>query len=411
MKRRDFLKSTAQLAALSGLSSLAPLFARASTEEEQYLIAFEMGGGWDISLSLDAWTAAQRPDVKDYFIEYTPNDLFNVGNVVYGPALANIKNTLADFSVIRGVFLAASDSGHTAAMSMMRSGDASKNPDLLMQFASEHEEHNLGVLSSMPLNAGPLKATTYSINDLIVSAMSMPEKSNGEARGALAKAKNSNLVFAPLFKEFNSTRAQLMTQPGSQDSEMQQILSIAAAFKSGLSRSALINTIVNLDTHSNHEKTHMAEQIKGWESLNKLVTVLKQTPAKTEGQSLFDRTTIMVYSEFARTPALNPAGGKDHNPLVNSVLVSGPGFRKGVAVGGSRIVGQAQSKTGAAYHVAVPTNMTTGAPILERADYNQGVLVTPQHVMATIADSMKLNRDTFRCASPETPSIRLLLQS
>lgn len=406
MNRRDFFKSSGAALAYSSLSSLVPLFARAAPSQDQYLLVYEMGGGWDVSLSLDPWTASERPDPSDYFLEYTPNDLFSVGNVIYGPAMSEIKNVLSEFSVIRGVFIAPSDSGHGGALNMMRSGNGGKHPDLLIDFASLNSEQNLGVLSRSALFPSDLKVTTYSIDDLNGSRGQDADSILIKGAGAMARARRATFNLASKFKTFNEMRSQLIGTNTS-DVDLQRIASISAALHAGLSNSALFESTLNLDTHSNHEKNHLTQQAMGWQNLAKVVNVLKQTPAK-DGQSIFDKTTIVVYSEFSRTPMLNTAKGKDHNPLLNSVLVSGPGFKKGVSVGGSRIVTKVNSKTDTPYHIAVPCDFETGAPIFDRDNFAQGAMISPENLMATIADGMGLDRNIFRCARPTTPGIKAI---
>lgn len=44
-------------------------------------------------------------------------------------------------------------------------------------------------------------------------------------------------------------------------------------------------------------------------------------------------TVVCVASEFGRTPRLNPAGGRDHWPRAQSVLLAGAGVQRGVVVG------------------------------------------------------------------------------
>ena len=407
MNRREFIKSTGTLLAASSFSSLLPMLARAAESNDQYLLMYEMAGGWDVSLSLDPWLALDRPDQSDYFIEYAQSELFSVGNAVYGPAMIDMKNVLADFSVIRGIFLAPTDSGHSAALGMLRSGNGlGKHADLALAFTTFDNEKTLGALSTGVLFAGELLTTTFSVDDLPALQAQITDSSLISGGGALAKARNSRLELAPKFKAFGDVRSQLISNSES-DSATNRMASVVAAFKSGLSRSALLESSVT-DSHSNHEKEHLASQKKSWADLARLIAMLKKI-SSVDGQTLFDRTTIVVYSEFSRTPALNSAKGKDHNPLMNSVLVSGPGFRKGVTVGGSRIVGRSISKSGMPYHVGVPCDLTTGVPVSSHKSFDQGTMITPEHVMATIADSMGLDRARFNCAQPTMPSIKAIL--
>ncbi|MFO1051686.1 MAG: DUF1501 domain-containing protein [Planctomycetota bacterium] len=48
---------------------------------------------------------------------------------------------------------------------------------------------------------------------------------------------------------------------------------------------------------------------------------------------LAGRTMLCVASEFGRTPRINPAGGRDHWPRAQSVLIAGAGIAEGVVVG------------------------------------------------------------------------------
>jgi hypothetical protein len=72
-----------------------------------------------------------------------------------------------------------------------------------------------------------------------------------------------------------------------------------------------------------------------------------------------------VVSEFARTPALDGARGKDHNPFTNSVLLAGRGVRGGVTVGASRLIPAALSPMQLPLHVGSPFDFAAGRPVPE----------------------------------------------
>ncbi|MBK8974404.1 MAG: DUF1501 domain-containing protein [Planctomycetes bacterium] len=57
-------------------------------------------------------------------------------------------------------------------------------------------------------------------------------------------------------------------------------------------------------------------------------------------QGLADAVTVLVASEFGRTPRLNPAGGRDHWPRAQSALLFGGGVRRGVVVGATDARGE-----------------------------------------------------------------------
>ena len=98
--------------------------------------------------------------------------------------------------------------------------------------------------------------------------------------------------------------------------------------------------------------------MKIWTDVADLFSLFKKVPYK-EG-SLFDYTTFMVSCEFSRTPALNAAKGKDHNPMTNSILLAGKNIQGGKTVGKSRIIPKIKSKTGNPEHYAWPFNFKEG---------------------------------------------------
>lgn len=61
-------------------------------------------------------------------------------------------------------------------------------------------------------------------------------------------------------------------------------------------------------------------------ALSALITDLDQ-------RGLSDRVTVCLASEFGRTPRLNAAGGRDHWPRAQSILLFGAGIKRGVVHG------------------------------------------------------------------------------
>lgn len=62
------------------------------------------------------------------------------------------------------------------------------------------------------------------------------------------------------------------------------------------------------------------------ESLSALLDDLRDS-------ELGERVTVLVASEFGRTPRINPAGGRDHWPRAQCALLAGAGVKQGIAVG------------------------------------------------------------------------------
>lgn len=81
---------------------------------------------------------------------------------------------------------------------------------------------------------------------------------------------------------------------------------VATALKNGISQCVSITLATGLDTHFGTQTTHANNQRAGFDALALLVDDLRATP-HWAGGNFMDHTTILVYSEFARTPLINAA--------------------------------------------------------------------------------------------------------
>lgn len=105
------------------------------------------------------------------------------------------------------------------------------------------------------------------------------------------------------------------------------------ALERDVSQSVMVNTRLAWDTHdTNTDQMGFHETMFG--GLTRLLDGLAARPGRTSGSTMLDDTIVVCFSEFARTPKLNAASGKDHWP-VTSALVAGAGVRGGRAFGAS----------------------------------------------------------------------------
>jgi Protein of unknown function (DUF1501) len=102
-----------------------------------------------------------------------------------------------------------------------------------------------------------------------------------------------------------------------------------AAFKAGLAISANLSTTrrFGFDTHDDHDARHYTE-------LAKLLLGIKYLIQEADRQGIADKLTIVVGSDFGRTPYYNEDNGKDHWSHT-SMMFWGKGFRTG-----NRVVGE-----------------------------------------------------------------------
>lgn len=101
------------------------------------------------------------------------------------------------------------------------------------------------------------------------------------------------------------------------------------------------------------------------QALTNLIVDLERT-------GLSEKTTVMLASEFGRTPRLNPSGGRDHWSRASSSLLFGGGIRPG------QVIGQ--------------TDRRGEEPVLQP--------VSPADLFATLLVSMGMDRD-FRLTSSD----------
>lgn len=134
----------------------------------------------------------------------------------------------------------------------------------------------------------------------------------------------------------------------------------------------------SLDTHFDEWATDQpARQFAAFEVIDQIITALKTTAYPDgSGRSWFDFTTIMAFSEFARTPLLNARDGRDHHP-VNSCMMWGAGIPKGRVIGASTEYGV----------LASPINLRTGLPDAG------GHVLRPEDILATVMANSGLAAD------------------
>lgn len=106
--------------------------------------------------------------------------------------------------------------------------------------------------------------------------------------------------------------------------------SLGNAFKSGLTTSVTVNPFGGFDTHSDNTQQNLR-----WDQVFMYMSALMAGLSSQPGlvsPTLLDETTIVVCSEFGRTPELNGDNGKDHHPWT-SMLLAGKNVRGGTTVG------------------------------------------------------------------------------
>jgi hypothetical protein len=418
--RRDFLKATGVFAAMPIAQAVTPSLLLSPVPvpalpkgDRKFFILIRAFGGMDATLGIDPWTAAALPAATDMFVEYRPDELVAAGaEIKLGPSAAILKKHEGDFSVINGVFMSQVDNGHGASLSYIGAGSSSGlAPVLPVEMAAASQLGDFGVLTNSSLDMGNRVATSSNLSDLAQI------EGKTDITGLLEAIFGSGGVKTPYLdsvRKVISSRSSVQTfiknlHSFGAPADIKDMHVIAAAFMTEVAFYAQ-NDLFNLalDTHAAHPDNHKRAQGKVWAAVDELFTLFKKTPYGTNGESLFDRTTFMVVCEFSRTPALNGANGKDHNPLTNSVLLAGRGIQGGKVCGASRLVTAKESVTGASYHIAYPIDFATGAVQYSRTPSAR--MIFPEHVAQTVAQVMGVDANRFHSIAADIPALQALIK-
>lgn len=425
MNRRDFLQLLATLSAGSALPIAFPRFAYAqslgtfdaATARFFVLLRIPPSNGWDVTLCTDPKIHANGSTQDDMFIEYTADKILDASGVKLGPAAAPLMKHKGEFSVVNGLIMAANNQDHDSNAEYMASGNGEgKAPYLPVELAASMPSGSLGVVFEGSTKAKDRKIMISSLASVqaLVTMLDLSEF-GGYIGGAtesaeFKRAQDALINDGPRLHDLIS-RIKGKTSNSSTD----QASIVAATFASGTSLHAQIDIRPKngLDTHSNHEKNHMDSLTNVFEQISAIFDVFKTTPAGTSGKSLFDRTVFMVASEFGRTPALNAAKGKDHNPLVNSTILAGGGIVGGQQIGESHLIRAEKSLTGMPVHAALPIDFNTLQVARTKKDAQAGAYtyITPEHIIATVATALKADWSVFKSIPQSTPAFTSLIKS
>ena len=413
MKRRTALK-------ILGLSALTPQLIRHSLAAEVYdnkfMVVLNLPGGWDTTLGLDPWTSSDRPEESDLFLEYKKNEVLRSGNIHLGPAAKSMLGYANNIAIINGVFLSETDSGHDAAEKYMLTGGTGQRSSMVLSLADAmSNKPGLGVLTNYSLTRTKAKVSSSAI-DGVRNAFS--NKLTGAEFGFFSDGQGQDTLLTRAVKQMVSNSPNMENLFNSLDkagyngetSDLNSALVVASAFSTNSSQFAELRIEPEgegFDTHSNHEGNHMRAQQDAFDTVKKILDIFKSTPYGDSGESLFDRTTFMVTSEFSRTSALNNAKGKDHNPMTNSVMLLGNGIKGNQVVGASRLITRKESNLSAPYQIGMPYDFNSGEVIRKRIDGSQ--FINPENILRTLCDVLEVDPSRVDGVDPNTSVLNSII--
>jgi hypothetical protein len=416
INRRSFLKLSGQSAIAATAFGSFGSFADILQKEDHFFVVLKMEGGWDITLGLDPWKQATLPDPKDMFIEYGLSQTYQMNTLALGPSALPLKPFAKDMTTINGIFLSDKDNGHTASLNYMLTGKASNTANIEVELAHAGDRSgNFGILTNsnistlqrnIPITEFSGIENAYQKNEDGSSLKAFldfntPKTALAQAQQFMANSSGSMRKLFKLLKAFDLDS----------DPELKEAKLLAASF---LTQGAFNGHLDisdfqggGLDTHSNHEGRHMTSQKNGFEKLAQILKFFKGTAYGNSGESLYDRTTFLVVSDFSRTAALNSAKGKDHNPMTNSALLLGKGVKGGMSIGESKLVTRKDSKIGDSYHIAKPFDFNTGMAINQRVEGAK--FITPENIAMTLGEILKVDMEKFDAYAKDASAIKQII--
>lgn len=441
VSRRDLFKF---LGAAGITASLGPAFGQSMNPDPNHLFLFVVfGGGWDHTMSLDPRHPSLDAMKDNTGIEMAWNALpapFNLAdpiqapgsNLMFGPAIGDMQRHWDKMCVVRGISM--DTLSHPTGARYFSTGKPpsglsprgnSAGAEVVEQLHRTFP-NRLGKLANLSIDVDNYyTGNTTEVRAFRASALSPISIAASFSRGLtpegdfslLPAAAKENLLALHRQRQFcdpsNIDASGVMTRVRQAQAKNEQLFSgsdiasftvraenatewfryglppapgtpgLAAFFARqalarGISNSVTVLLQSELDTHTSiHPVEQPNRQKAGWDALAKLIDDLAETnhPAMASDK-LLDHTTVVVYSEFTRTALRNAAGGRDHS-LTNSALLLGKGIRGNTVIGASSDNGmQPQS-----------VNMMTGA--VDPA----GVVIRPEHVLATVLECGGYNRD------------------
>lgn len=147
----------------------------------------------------------------------------------------------------------------------------------------------------------------------------------------------------------------------------------AQLLRTGLSVAVTTRVRGGYDTHGGEWAADQPQRlVEAFDAIGAMITHLR------EDDPGFDRTTVLVYSEFARTPKINGDGGRDHW-FADTAMIFGSTLKSGVfGASNDQDLG------------LLSVDPTTGQPD------EAGIQLRPEHVMATLVQSLGGDPSPYR---------------
>jgi hypothetical protein len=397
--RRGFLSRAALaggvLALSSGLYSLVGGGGSSSTSgkrrTDHYFVFYFMVGGWDLMFLTDP---VARKD--GFWIPYDDDEIVEAGGVRMGPAMKPLLPWAHKMAFLKGIYC---DSlNHPQSRFRMVTGHFKPPGDIVAPSVQTLLAQKLGGAYELPnLSGDQLRPATFrgSVDDRRLEPVRVSSidqlheltrikgdvaKYRRDVEEALRKKDaltaqrwqtSSSSELAPSFAAFadlqrNLAQSDYNTRVDGASSLVESAQQVVGANRVGAQVRLAVEAVRQdlapvvtvgtgeFDSHTRSEySSHPEAVMRGMRAVADIVKGLDGHKLD-DGRTLLDMTTVVVTSEFSRTPSKNELGGKHHWPT-NSMIFFGKGLRPGPN-GGPRVFGAVDENL-----VALPINPGNGS--------------------------------------------------
>lgn len=405
MNRRQFFRKISTLALAGALpaSLIRPAFGATA---ERFVITVSASGGWDPTSLMDPKGNAPRADGLGPVNNFSASAIKSAGNLIYAPYGETVvppdSDSAGDFDnffnkhadrllIINGIDT--QTNGHDSGRRFVWSGQLQEGyPSLAALAAAPYSDQPMAFISNggydytASLVAPVRTAEVSTFSQLAYPNSQFPNDSELQSLGffsstaydQLQAARQARLDRLRLGETLPKRQQQMevLANARNSDAGLETLLGYLpdevsdgifgqaevalAAFASGLAVSASLN-LSGFDTHGDHDQDHT-------DSLVELLAGLDHLWEQIELRGLQDKVTVVVGSDFGRTPFYNEGQGKDHWNIT-SVMAMGAGIT------GNRVIGGTDAN-----FEALKLDPSTLEP------HSDGIIVTPQHLHRALRD-------------------------
>lgn len=412
MKRRSFIKALTGFGVAGALpmTLVKPAFGATA---DRFLITISATGGWDPTSLMDPKGNAPRSDGLGPVNNFAASAIKSAGNLVYAPYSDLVQPPETDSAghfdnffqkhyerllVINGIDT--QTNGHDSGRRFVWSGKLEEGyPTVAAMAAAPFADQPMAFISNggydftasivapvRTASAGTFNALAYPNSQFPADEDLIDVSFFSNASYDLVQQAREQRLTRQIIAESLPKRQQQMTQlqtVRNSDVELQDLLEFLpeevssglagqaeiaiAAFASGLAVSANLSA-GGFDTHGDHDDDHTT-------SLTELLEGIDHLWEQIEAQGMQDKVTVVIGSDFGRTPFYNTGDGKDHWNIT-SVMAMGAGIT------GNRVIGATDEN-----FEAIPLNESSLQP-----DDN-GIIITPQHIHRSLRDFLGIDSD------------------